>query len=1838
MAKPFNLIANLQIRGPVGVDPVIRKLKSEFKNVEAKVDIKLGSAVKDIKRIEGDFRKFNATLQETTVVANRASQALSGLSAALSSSKFNQASSQISSTSAAVTKMGTNFRTAAKDIDHAAFSAEKFGRDSALALKRFLAFTIPTTITFGLVAGFVNGSKAAIEFERQLTKVAQTVKQPLSSLGALQGTITKLSTSLGVSSEKLSQVGLILAQAGLTAKDTEVILSGLAKTELSASFEDIINTTDGVIAAMNQFKIPAKEVEGLLNSINEVSARYPVEAKDIITTIQKTGGAFRAAGGDIEQLIALFSSVRSTTRESADAIATGIRTISGRLQRPETIDALAEIGVDLRDASGQFVGVFEAFNRIGAVLSKTSSQSEIFASIVEEIGGLRQLARVIPAIQQYAKAQEILAVAREKNNSLDLSAKRAQESLGVQIDKLRESFLSLFRDISSNPFFKTVATGFVNIAQAAFSLAESLTPILPIIGGLGLAKFGTALQGGLKFAGGFSGFFSNQDQVSSEDKLNAILAARAKEEEKRSKEKQKALNEEKRAQDQIIKEQKAADRDRVRLEKEAERKRDKAIRLEKQASQEAKKNALAQEKLNVEKQKAAAVGGRGVGGVSIDKNTASLIALTKAVENLTKNIGAVRSDGKKASAAESAQRTNSGGGRSRRVGAPNNPLFRDPETGKIISRGAAQKIGNLTSGNVLFSGPTGKTGGNLSEVRRAEFAAQMQAQSTARFVSSGLDRARQNSARIAERQEEGLRRNRSDRALNPSANTRLPSSGTILVHSDGTAVPVTGEERVRRSKRKRPRMSIDEFLSKPDTDKRGAYLRRRDRDYDVALRDSLDPGDKGHDPRRGFRISSDKDNFSTTQANEKNIRAGEKAEARRALNARLGKGAALAAAIAIPSIVESLSPDRIGQASKLTTSAADARTLGITQGISNAATSGISTGLSVGFATGNPLIGGIAGVASAAASLATEMERIQNEVIANRLAGAIDLVVTNTEKFKDGLISSAEFLQSFATLGSNAAASIASGRGQGTVFGSLTGNKEFSQLGFGESTLAAVQQLFTGGTQFEELRKSRTAEQRNNIQQAGAATFDATVQGLSIPLKKAVESGIGSVDSIIATDEIQKILSNSGVLQAAASTNRVGQQAIIDNDLAKQEKIGREIIVNILKEQAKIELQIAAARKVESKVIVDSARFVNAFNASIRDLNTQMAALDTTIGNVQSGVSGFASLASGSSSTAALSAGRINADVTTVRGANIAGNFLGGGANQRLQQIQSITNSIIPGITEALAKAANGRVGATTSLETLRLGGTDKAPLFLKDFISQLSEVDQARVREVISGGKELFGKELQDFLKQIKSDQGRGIIEGGRAAFTPEQDAFNKALGQMDGVLNSFASNLDSLSEAINRNKQLFDQVSDRQLQLARNAAQNRAARTGIDAGVSDATINADFNRRRMFAGSAGDVGAIGSQAIRDIAEKQKELNDIRSGNTTLDAGAAANRQVQLITEINSLNTAVRDARDELNFLATETTRLQHEEEKLTKAVADRQARENFNRNFAGQGGRQQFEQALNLATFTRAVKAGRFANAEEAQRGIAGANSLNGIKFADGRDPLKVLDDLIKASGLAVLPSGVTKQEDDARAARDKILNEQIAAIKALQEVNATGIDIATSQNNNTVLLIDAIKKLTEVINVGGPVRRAGGGIIPGSGNTDSVHALLTPGEYVLRKDAVRRIGLSALQRMNNGSTQRFANGGFVNLPHYNDSPAMPGINTQQMMAAVNQFSNSVNLLSASLEKFTPDITINAHHTVDVRILGGEVFSRLQPMIENLVMSQTTESIRKLVSDRFPESGPPI
>lgn len=499
----FVLTCQLALAGPGNIRPIVQNLQRQLSGIQANIQFRVNpAAVRNLTNLNSAAGRLNQTLTTLTSTANSAVTSLNNLSGVINANArtFNQATTNSS-------KLGANLRGVASGANESASAFENLGKQAAVAIKRYAAFSVAAGGIFTLASAIKSGLKEALDFQNEIVKLSQVTGYSIKSLGGLSEEVTRLATTLGVSSKGLLNVSQTLAQAGYTADEVKVALEALAKTELAPTFKNIENTTEGAIAAMKQFDIQTKDLEKTLGSMNAVAAGFAVESDDLVTAIRRSGAAFKASGGTLNEFIALFTSVRQTTRESAETIATGFRTIFTRLQRPKTIEFFKSLGVELTDAKGNFIGAYEATRRLSEAMSKLDSTNPEFAKVVEELGGFRQVSKVIPLLQQFAVAEKALGVAIRGQSSLTKDAETAQQSFQVQITKVKEEFLDLFRVIGADTGFQSMVKLGLSLASSFIQITKAVTPLIPLLSGLFALKVGAGLTG---FSRGFGSQFSGR--------------------------------------------------------------------------------------------------------------------------------------------------------------------------------------------------------------------------------------------------------------------------------------------------------------------------------------------------------------------------------------------------------------------------------------------------------------------------------------------------------------------------------------------------------------------------------------------------------------------------------------------------------------------------------------------------------------------------------------------------------------------------------------------------------------------------------------------------------------------------------------------------------------------------------------------------------------------------------------------------------------------------------------------------------------------------------------------------------------------------------------------------------------------------------------------------------------------------------------------------------------------------------------------------------------------------------------------------------------------------------
>ena len=502
----FNINAQVILSGPKNIKAVTNKIQKQLSGLTATVNIKIPQGTgRSISALNNHISKLNANLSTLSTSSTTTSNSLKSLGTNLKAANTGSVNLARSQGQVNTALKGTN-----NQLKAATSNMQAFGQESARAIKRFGAFTIATGTVFGFIRAVQTATKEALNFERELVKLEQITGKGGKALDDIRKTVDQLSNSLGVDANEILKVGKTFAQTGQTLQEVKRSMDAVARSSLAPTFGTMASTTEGLIAAMAQFNIQARDSEKVLGSLNAVSKRFAVESSDLISAVRRAGGVFAATANQtkapidsLNELISIFTAVRSTTRETADTIATGLRTIFSRIQRPRTIEFLKQFNIELLNTQGNFIGTFESFQALSKGLQTVIRQGDVLtlARITEELGGIRQVGKLIPAIKNFEKALTALDVARQGAlGGLQQDVDVALRPLGRQFDIVAAQFKTFIREVSESRTFQRFARVALETASAFIKVADSLRPLIPLVATLASIKIA---KGAFAFGRGF---------------------------------------------------------------------------------------------------------------------------------------------------------------------------------------------------------------------------------------------------------------------------------------------------------------------------------------------------------------------------------------------------------------------------------------------------------------------------------------------------------------------------------------------------------------------------------------------------------------------------------------------------------------------------------------------------------------------------------------------------------------------------------------------------------------------------------------------------------------------------------------------------------------------------------------------------------------------------------------------------------------------------------------------------------------------------------------------------------------------------------------------------------------------------------------------------------------------------------------------------------------------------------------------------------------------------------------------------------------------------------------
>lgn len=405
------------------------------------------------------------------------------------------------------------------DVDAKSFKnlSQPLGRITGLAteFEKSIAASNARVIAFGASVGIINGVQNAlaslvtttIEVQKNLTSIGVIFGKTNEELSGFSKGLFAVARETAQSFQTASEAALEFSRQGLsteeTLKRTKDALTLTRFTSLSAA-----DAVDVLTAAVNSFSSSGVTTAEILNKLVAVDTRFAVSSEDLAKGLSRAGSIAQEVGVSLDELNGIVTVVQEKTARGGAVIGNAFKTIFTRIRSNETINALQEIGIFSRDASGNLRPVVDILTQLAGKLNGLSEIQKI--EVLEAIASkynINSLNALLDDLGSSAsKFQEIAGISANANNeaysrqvelnkTLDATIKQTVVSVAELANSIGEigvtanlqSLLEFFNDIISgiNSFIDSESIG-GDIAKGLISgISGVLFKIgLPILGAI----------------------------------------------------------------------------------------------------------------------------------------------------------------------------------------------------------------------------------------------------------------------------------------------------------------------------------------------------------------------------------------------------------------------------------------------------------------------------------------------------------------------------------------------------------------------------------------------------------------------------------------------------------------------------------------------------------------------------------------------------------------------------------------------------------------------------------------------------------------------------------------------------------------------------------------------------------------------------------------------------------------------------------------------------------------------------------------------------------------------------------------------------------------------------------------------------------------------------------------------------------------------------------------------------------------------------------------------------------------------------------------------------------
>lgn len=394
-----------------------------------------------------------------------------------------------------------------------------------VTMKNTMRWQLTSSVLHGFVGSLEQAYGYSKNLDRSLNEIRIVSEKSAEDMARFAEQANKAAKALSTTTTNYTDASLIYYQQGLT--DQEV----LDRTETTIKMANVAGTTaetasQQLTAIWNNFYDGSQSLDHYADVMVKLGAATASSSDEISEGIEKFAAVANTVGLSYEYAASALATVTAQTRESASIVGTAFRTLFSRIQgltQGETLDdgttlnkysqALATVGVQIKDTDGELKGMDEILDNLGSKWNTLAQDQKI--ALAETVAGVRQWTQLIALMDNWDFFKENLAMAQDADGALEQQAEIYAESWEAARDRTKAAAEDIY-DSLINPDF------YIKVDDLITPLLSGTADVIDAMGGMNgvLAAsvllinkvYGNKIAESLRESAVQIGFLTNQEQ------------------------------------------------------------------------------------------------------------------------------------------------------------------------------------------------------------------------------------------------------------------------------------------------------------------------------------------------------------------------------------------------------------------------------------------------------------------------------------------------------------------------------------------------------------------------------------------------------------------------------------------------------------------------------------------------------------------------------------------------------------------------------------------------------------------------------------------------------------------------------------------------------------------------------------------------------------------------------------------------------------------------------------------------------------------------------------------------------------------------------------------------------------------------------------------------------------------------------------------------------------------------------------------------------------------------------------------------------------------------------